>query len=169
MRPRLLIGVAVLLAGTANAAPAAPDADVFFAFDSSSLDGKDMTTLNNIAQRAKAAPETKIVLDAHADSRGASPYNVGLSARRAKAVEEFLTSSGGIDRERIVMAMYGEDGPRRKSSALDRRVSLTLTAEPLYGIIDHSAPYATAVIGNEPLTLAEIKGPADKVPQTARR
>ena len=169
MKPGLLIGVAALVAGSANVAQAAPDAEVFFAFDSSSLDGNDMTTLNNIAERAKSAPGTKIVLDAHADARGASPYNVGLTARRAKAVEDFLTSSAGIDPERIVMAMYGEDGPRRKSFAADRRVSLTLTAEPLYGIIDRSAPYATAVIGNEPLTLAEIKGPPDKIPQTARR
>jgi len=80
-----------------------------------------------------------------------------------------LLKANGFDPNRIVMAMYGEDGPRRETMALDRRVSLTITGEPLYSIIDGSKPNATAVVWNEPVTLAEITGPENKIPQTARR
>jgi hypothetical protein len=91
-----------------------------------------------------------------------------LTVRRAESVRGFLKENG-FDPNRVVMAMYGEDGPRRETFALDRRVSLTITGEPLYSIIDTSKN-ATAVVWEEPVTLAEIEGPDDsKVPRTARR
>jgi outer membrane protein OmpA-like peptidoglycan-associated protein len=151
-----------------NEQPTTADAEVFFAFDSSELDSSAKSSLLAIAERAKDTPGTQVILDAHADPRGTAPYNVGLTARRAESVRAFLKENG-FDPNRVVMAMYGEDGPRRETFALDRRVSLTITGEPLYSIIDTSKN-ATAVVWEEPVTLAEIEGPDDsKVPQTARR
>jgi hypothetical protein len=78
-------------------------------------------------------------------------------------------TSKGVDADRIVFAAYGEDGPRRGSFAEDRRATITLSAEPMWAIIDASFPGATTVVWNEPLTMAQIDGPEDKIPQTARR
>lgn len=151
-----------------NEQPTTADAEVFFRFDSSDLDSSAKSSILAIAERVKDTPGTKIILDAHADPRGTSPYNVGLTARRAESVRNFLKENG-FDPNRVVMAMYGEDGPRRETFALDRRVSLTITGEPLYSIIDTSKN-ATAVVWEEPVTLAEIEGPdASKIPRTARR
>lgn len=151
-----------------NQQPTTSDAEVFFRFDSSELSSSAKTSILAVVDHAKDTPGTKIILDAHADKRGTSPYNVGLTVRRAESVRNFLKQSG-FDPNRVVMAMYGEDGPRRETFALDRRVSLTITGEPLYSIIDTSKN-ATAVVWEEPVTLAEIEGPDDsRIPQTARR
>jgi outer membrane protein OmpA-like peptidoglycan-associated protein len=151
-----------------NEQPTTADAEVFFRFDSSELDSSAKSSILAIAERVKDTPGTTVILDAHADPRGTAPYNVGLTVRRAESVRNFLKENG-FDPNRVVMAMYGEDGPPRESFALDRRVSLTITGEPLYSIIDTSKN-ATAVVCEEPVTLAEIEGPDDsKVPRTARR
>lgn len=151
-----------------NKQPTTVDAEVFFRFDSSELSSSAKSSILAVAERVKDTPGTKLILDAHADKRGTSPYNVGLTVRRAESVRNFLKENG-FDQNRVVMAMYGEDGPRRETFALDRRVSLTITGEPLYSIIDTSKN-ATAVVWEEPVTLAEIEGPDDsKIPRTARR
>jgi outer membrane protein OmpA-like peptidoglycan-associated protein len=144
-------------------------ANVYFDFDSTELDATDQASLKQVVDEVQALSGSKIVLDAHADVRGTSPYNVGLSIRRAEKIRDHLTSRG-VAADRIIMAAYGEDGPRRKSFALDRRVTISLTAEPLYSIIDHSGPFVTTVVWNEPVTYAEIEGPVGrKIDQTARR
>jgi len=151
-----------------NRQPTTADAEVFFRFDSSQLDSSAKSSIRAIAEHVKETPGTKVILDAHADPRGTAPYNVGLTVRRAESVRNFLKENG-FDPNRVVMAMYGEDGPRRETFALDRRVSLTITGEPLYSIIDTSKG-ATAVVWEQPVTIAEIEGPDDsKVPRTARR
>lgn len=145
------------------------DSEVFFRFDSAELTENGRTALLNLVEHAKDTSGTSLVLDAHADAHGPAPYNVALSVRRAEAVREFLTENG-YPQERVVMTMYGEDAPRRATLAQDRRVSVTLTAEPLHSIIDRAGPAATAVVWHEPVTIAEIDGPAeDNVPQTAWR
>jgi len=160
--------VSTLYVGHATADSSPPDAEVFFRFDSAWLDDDAAESLDAIATLAKDAPTTKLVIDAHADATGQSPYNVGLSIRRARSVQRYFTQRG-LDPARIVIAAYGEDGPRRASRALDRRASVTLTAEPLYSIIDGSGRFVTAVVWNEPVSYAEIVGPATKVERTARR
>jgi hypothetical protein len=175
MRSSLFITLGCVALGTLACASSASaqrrqmPAEVFFDFDSTELDAADQQELKQVLDEVEALGGTKIVLDAHADARGTSPYNVGLSIRRAERIRDHLTSRG-VDPDRIIMAAYGEDGPRRKSFAEDRRVTISLTAEPLYSIIDHSGPYVTTVVWHEPVTYAEIKGPAGrKIDQTARR
>lgn len=173
MKPYLLVCLiygGVAAADDKTAAPTtATDSEVFFAFDSAELTDNGRTALRNVVEHAKDARGTMLVLDAHADARGTAPYNVALSARRAEAVRDFLTENG-LPQDRIVMTMYGEDSPRRESFDENRRVAVTLTAEPLYSIIDRAGPGATAVVWQEPVTMAAIDGPEDEdAPQTAWR
>ena len=93
-----------------------------------------------------------------ADATGSAPYNVGLSTRRAEAVRDALVARG-VEPERFVLALYGEDGERRAHPAQDRRVSIRTTDEPLYSIIDESLAPATAVIFGQPQTQVAIDGP----------
>jgi len=155
--------------GSATAKPRQTPADVYFDFDSTALDRGDRADLREILREVRALDGTKVVLDAHADVRGTSPYNVGLSIRRALAIRDHMISRG-VAPKRIVVAAYGEDGPRKASFALDRRVTISLTAEPLYSIIDGSGPFVTTVFWDEPVTYAEIEGPLGrKIERTARR
>lgn len=132
--------------------------EVFFAFDSSELRAAAGPKLEQLAARAQEHPGS-IVLEGHADPRGSAPYNVGLSARRAEAVRDRLVALGVSD-ERVVITMYGEDGAPRPTFAQERRVTATLTSDPLYEIVDQGlAQDATALTWSEPVSIAELEGP----------
>jgi outer membrane protein OmpA-like peptidoglycan-associated protein len=131
-----------------------PVNEVFFSFDSARLPSP-MADLTPIVAWAEQHPTGTIVLDGSADSIGPAPYNVRLSARRAESVRSKLVAMG-VDADRIVLALYGEDSLRRTSNALDRRVTIWTTQDPLHAIVDHSLVRATAVLWGEPVTYAEL-------------
>jgi len=114
--------------------------------------------LDKVVAFASANPESKIVLDAHCDPTGATTYNVKLAIRRAESVRERLKTMG-IPQDRIVFAVYGEDGAKRATFAEDRRVTIWSTREPLAAVIDHTfAGKGNAVTWEEPMTVAQIQG-----------
>ena len=128
--------------------------EMFFDYDSSAI-GED---LQPVADELAQTPGQRIILEGHADATGSAPYNVGLSTRRAEAVRDTLVARG-VDPERFVLALYGEDGERRAHPAQDRRVSIRTTDEPLYSIVDESLDPATAVIFAHPEPQVAIDGP----------
>lgn len=158
--------ILALCAGTAGAEPK-PAAEVFFEFDSSQLSCQAMAELRELARKACKTPGAKIVIDGHADPRGTAAYNVGLSVRRAEAARDYLLARG-VDKDSVVLAFFGEDAARRASYAEDRRVSIELTRDPLYVVIDERLPVATGVTWERPATTAEIEGPR-ATEQMARR
>lgn len=162
-----VVGISLAVAAvTANAEPAQLKTEVFFEFDSSALSREAKYELEQAAKESKAHPNAKIVVDGHTDPVGDNPYNVALSIRRAEAARDHLICKGA-DPDNVVMAYYGEDGPRRATHAKDRRVSVELTNDPLYVVIDKALPDATALTWKEPATTAEIDGP--RPTQMARR
>jgi hypothetical protein len=167
MRAHLLklVGVALAFApvAAADAPSPKPTTEVFFNFDSSWLNAPSRAALDRAAHAAKTSLSEKLVVDGHADSRGASDYNVRLAIKRAESVKAYLIYKG-VDPDMIVVTIYGEDGPRRATFAQDRRVGLALTDQPLYSIIDHALPTATAVTWRKPATTAEIEGPMREQP-----
>jgi outer membrane protein OmpA-like peptidoglycan-associated protein len=58
-----------------------------------------------------------IVLDGHADRIGSEPVNWTLSLDRAKAVRDQLIDAG-VDPDQILIAAFGEDGPRHDRSVV---------------------------------------------------
>jgi len=166
---RKLIGIAGgVLAVSASAAAAEPAklSEVFFDFDSSSLTTQAKSELDNAATQAMTAPGATVVINGFTDPLGSSVYNVALSIRRAENARDYLVAKG-VDEDSIVMAYFGEDAARRASFAEDRRVSIELTRDPLYTVIDRSLPIATAVTWHQPKAVAEIEGP--RVEQVATR
>lgn len=104
--------------------------DVLFAFDSSQLKADADSKLQPIADWAKCNPKGAVIIEGHADPRGTVDYNQKLSARRAAQVRERLVALG-VPSARIVMSVYGEQGPRRASFTYDRRATVRPALTPV--------------------------------------
>ncbi len=81
------------------------------------------------------APEAAIVLAGHTDATGTEKYNEGLSLRRAKAVETYLTSQRGLPSARFQLKGYGEEVPiaandTEEGRAKNRRVEILDAGTP---------------------------------------
>ena len=160
----ILLGAAAAVAagpaGANNAQRARPAAlgELHFRFDSAQLMADAPGELDKVVAYASANADTRIVLDAHCDPIGASDYNVKLAIHRAESVRDRLKEMG-LPEDRIVFAIYGEDGQRRATYAADRRVTIWSTREPLAAVIDHTfAGQGDAVTWQQPLTVAQIEG-----------
>ncbi len=164
MRTKLAAVVfAALAPGLAAADNKGGLGEVFFAFDSSQVTGDVSAKLDATVAYAALHPDSRIVLDAHCDVRGTSPYNIGLAIRRADAIRDELVARGVPD-EQIVFAIYGKDGERRATFAQDRRVTLWATHDALATVIDTTlAKRGTAITWGRPLSVAEIAAPPSTV------
>ena len=138
-------------------------ADVLFRFDSSALSDDAAALIRPAVSFAAKHPVARIVVDAHCDPIGTSPYNAGLAVRRAESVRKRLLDAG-VPEAQIVMAIYGEDGPRRATYAEDRRVTLWWTREPIAAVTSHTfADRGTAVEWGQPLTTAQLEARPEPV------
>ena len=129
MKTGLFAAVLIACAGAiALAQPHAPLhprvgqlAAVTFAHSSAEVvfdtNGKVAAKLDQVASWANENRDGWIVLDGHADRTGSEPANLRLSMARAKAVSERLITAG-VDPDQIVIAAFGEDGPRHDRSVV---------------------------------------------------
>ena len=106
---------------------------IFFDFDRSVIRPDQIGTLEENLGYLIENPELYILLGGHADERGPREYNIGLSQRRAEAVQEFIVSKG-VDPERVMIYAYGEDYPAKKghdeeSWSYNRRVDILVGKE----------------------------------------
>jgi OOP family OmpA-OmpF porin len=81
-----------------------------FDFDSSSIKPEGQALLDEVAVILENNPEITGELRGHTDSTGSEEYNLQLSEKRAKAVEEYLENKG-IDPSRLTSVGYGERQP----------------------------------------------------------
>jgi len=107
-----------------------PQDDVVFDYDSAALSDTARIQLQSVAKWLYIHPQARIVLEGHADATGARPHNATLASRRATATREHLTSIG-VDPDRIVIALYGENRARVPADRFDRRVKMFATTLPL--------------------------------------
>jgi outer membrane protein OmpA-like peptidoglycan-associated protein len=104
--------------------------DVLFDFDSAALTADARGELTKLAQWAKCHAKGAIILEGHADPRGTQAYNVELSGARAAAVRQKLIDMG-VPSDRIVVTVYGKNGPARATFAEDRRVTVRAATSPV--------------------------------------
>jgi OOP family OmpA-OmpF porin len=102
---------------------------ITFKFNSSVLDSQAKSTLDSMASNAGNGGYM-IELQGYTDSRGSEQYNIGLSQRRAEAVERYLVSKK-IPLYRISIVGLGKDDPvadnkTEKGRAENRRVEVRL-------------------------------------------
>jgi outer membrane protein OmpA-like peptidoglycan-associated protein len=104
--------------------------DLLFDTASSDLTADARTDLLTLARWAKCNPDGAVILEGPADPRGTQDFNMKLSAERTAAVRAKLVEMG-VPSERIVITVYGENGPRRDTFAQDRRVTVRAAATPV--------------------------------------
>lgn len=86
-----------------------PSDTVYFDYDSSVLKHDAQVTLTQQLE-ILTEDDSPIVIEGHADERGTREYNIGLGARRANEVRNYLLSKG-IEHERMTTISYGKDKP----------------------------------------------------------
>ena len=106
---------------------------VFFALDSSDIDGTARSTLDADAAILKQNGSWVVTVEGHCDERGTAEYNLALGDRRATAAVAYLRSLG-IPAERLKTVSYGkefpfEPGHDETAWAKNRRAHFVITAK----------------------------------------
>ncbi|WP_051321652.1 peptidoglycan-associated lipoprotein Pal [Chrysiogenes arsenatis] len=83
---------------------------VHFDFDKSELRDDTRRILDNNVLFLRNNASTRVVIEGHADERGTNEYNIALGDRRAKAIKDYLVTSG-IEANRMETISYGEEKP----------------------------------------------------------
>jgi len=104
--------------------------DLLFDTNSAQLKPGAFDQLKTLAQWAKCNAKGAVILEGHADPRGTQAHNMVLSGKRAATVRAKLIDMG-VPSERIVVTVYGENGPRRATFAQDRRVTIRAATTPI--------------------------------------
>ena len=107
-----------------------PLKDVFFEYDKAVIDAGQKATLDENVRWLKANGNARILLEGHCDERGTAEYNLGLGDRRAKAVRDYLITSG-VAANRVGTISYGKErafalGHDENAWRQNRRVHFTL-------------------------------------------
>lgn len=88
---------------------------VLFDYDSSEVRQDQVATLQAWAEWLKAHGGAQIMVEGHCDERGTREYNLGLGAKRATSVKNYLVSLG-IPANRIRTVSYGQERPAEAGS-----------------------------------------------------
>ena len=75
-------------------------------------------------------PSRGVIIEGHADERGTREYNLGLGARRASSVRDYLVARG-VTENRILTATFGKERPAATCSdescwSVNRRAVTTM-------------------------------------------
>lgn len=82
----------------------------YFPYDSSEISTEDRETLLAHGRYLAEHPEISVVVEGHADERGAREYNLALGERRAQSVDKLLLLQGASKKQRQVVS-FGEERP----------------------------------------------------------
>ena len=85
--------------------------EILFDFDKSDIKPMYVPEVEKVANLLKNNPAATVTIEGHTDGRGTEEYNLKLSDRRAKAVEDFVEKKLGVDSNRITGQGYGKSRP----------------------------------------------------------
>ena len=109
---------------------AVPKANLYFGFDQTDLSFDAVRQLDALlgALKGSGLLPYRFGLSGHTCSLGTKEYNQGLSERRAEAVKLWLVA-GGISKDRLMLAGFGEERPiadnsNEESRRYNRRVEI---------------------------------------------
>jgi len=83
---------------------------VLFAVDQYTLTPQAQATLDAQAAWLLSNPDYTATIEGHADEQGTREYNIGLSNRRAVAVQDYLVSKG-VSNARLTTVGFGKERP----------------------------------------------------------
>lgn len=107
--------------------------DVYYGFDSASLDARARAVLDGHASILNRNPGLTIMIEGHCDERGTVEYNLALGERRANQAYNYLMSLG-IDASRMKTITYGKEFPadpghNEQAWAKNRRARFEITGK----------------------------------------
>ena len=85
-----------------------PMLPIYFDFDSSRIEGDQVTRIEANADFIKSRPELKIRIEGNCDPRGTREYNLALGERRALSAKKYLENLG-ISPDRLYTVSWGEE------------------------------------------------------------
>ncbi|MGF1465283.1 MAG: OmpA family protein [Sandaracinaceae bacterium] len=92
-----------------------PRFEVFFDEESSELRPDQLAVLEAVLEHLRTYPESRLLVEGHADDRGSQSFNYGLSRRRAFQVMLWLDEHG-INRRRLMGVGCGERYPQSRAT-----------------------------------------------------
>ena len=109
--------------------------DVLFDFNQATLKPGAKLRLAKVSGIILAYPDLKLEIDGFTDNKGTPEYNMGLSDRRAKAVQAFLVTQG-VGPDTVTTRGYGESNPVASNATAagrqqNRRVELVVSGEAI--------------------------------------
>ena len=93
-----------------SATAAAGLRDVFFGYDSWTINEEAQQVLKRNAQWLRAHGMTQLKVEGHCDERGTTAYNLVLGEKRAKSVRNYLMDLG-VNGEHLTFVTYGKERP----------------------------------------------------------
>jgi peptidoglycan-associated lipoprotein len=91
---------------------------VFFDLDAHDIRPDQEPTIRAWADWLREHPGAVFMIEGHCDERGTREYNLGLGARRATSVKNFLVSLG-VEASRVRTISYGKERPAEAGSTED--------------------------------------------------
>jgi peptidoglycan-associated lipoprotein len=83
---------------------------IFFEYDKTDIDDRARAILQKQAAWLQRFGAVTLTIEGHCDERGTREYNLGLGARRAQAVKDYLASLG-VSGARLDTISYGKERP----------------------------------------------------------
>ena len=116
---------------TSKTAPILLPTDLLFDYDSATLRGAAVSSLQKLAELIERNPNATFIIEGHTDNFGTAEYKFGLSLARAQSVKAWLVSSAGIDAARIQAKGLGMThllvpGGSVEEQQLNRRVEIVI-------------------------------------------
>ena len=95
---------------------------IHFDYNASELKQQAKTLLGKLGRVFQGELSDAIfILAGHADSKGSANYNLGLSLKRATAVQTFLIDKYYLQEARLILKAYGESKPIATNLTVERR------------------------------------------------
>lgn len=85
-----------------------PMVPVYFAFDSSKVEGEQVQRIETNADFIKKNPSVSIRIEGNCDPRGTQEYNLALGERRAQAAKSSLVNLG-VKAKQLSTVSFGEE------------------------------------------------------------
>jgi OOP family OmpA-OmpF porin len=103
---------------------------IYFKFNKWDIDPKSFKVLDEVRDTLNAAPDIKIWIEGHTDSKGSNKSNITLSQKRVNSVRDYLVKAG-IVTDRLEPKGHGEEKPidtnkTAEGRANNRRVEFNL-------------------------------------------
>jgi len=84
--------------------------DVYYAFDSSTLDAAAQGVLKSKAEYMLTNSNAAVTIEGHCDERGTSEYNMALGQKRAESAKKYLTNMG-VSASKMNTVSFGKERP----------------------------------------------------------